>query len=429
MGEAIRDMIQISKNIITCKLRQLKEYANNTKKHPTEQVDKIVNMIQRVGFRNPIIIDDKYEIIAGHGRLKAAKKLKMSEVPCIMIPGLSEDDKRAYRIADNKLAESEWDIEKLEYEFEQIKGYEFEELGFNFEEIKELTTETETEKGGLNTEAEEVPEEMIEVSAYERTKNSTKVKRGDLYKLGEHRLMCGDSTSEEDVKKLMGEDVSTLMVTDPPYGVNYDPEWRNETNLANGIKRPTRAVGKVMNDGRIDWSDAYKLFNGDVMYIYHAGKFASKVQESIEKIDFNIVSQIIWVNPHFILSRGDYHWKHEPCWYAVREGKKHNWQGSRNQTTVWEFAGMNCFGKSKSKEDEITGHGTQKPIACMMRPIMNNTKKDDIVYDPFGGSGTTLIAAEKIWRKCRMMELDPVYVQVILDRFQKYTGTVPEKVE
>ena len=181
-------------------------------------------------------------------------------------------------------------------------------------------------------------------------------------------------------------------------------------------------MGLVKNDDRIDWSDAYSLFMGDVMYVWHAGKYASEVAESIKKVDFDLINQIIWVKPHFILSRGDYHWKHEPCWYAVRNGKPHNYVGDRSQTTVWEIAGMNCFGGSKDEADDRTGHGTQKPILCMSTPIKNNTSEGDGVYDPFGGSGTTLIACEQLNRKCFMMEIDPYYVSIIIERFIKLKG-------
>jgi len=218
------------------------------------------------------------------------------------------------------------------------------------------------------------------------------------------------------------------MVTDPTYGVEYNPSWRNETNLTNGIKRPTRAEGKVQNDDIIDWSPAYTLFSVNIMYIWHAGKYASQVQQSIEKTGFQIISQIIWSKPHFILSRGDYHWQHEPCWYAVRKGQNHNWQGDRTQTTVWEIAGMNCFGKSKDAQDTTTGHGTQKPIQCMLKPIINNTAPEEYVYDPFGGSGTTIIACEKSSRKCLMMEIDPQYCSVIIERWETFANKKATKM-
>jgi len=211
------------------------------------------------------------------------------------------------------------------------------------------------------------------------------------------------------------------MVTDPPYGVNYDPSWRDEADKAGvlGNKYPTRSLGKVKNDDRADWTEAWELFNGNVVYIYHAGLFSNVVGDSLIKAGFELKSQIIWVKPHFALSRGDYHWKHEPIWYGVRKGKQHQWQGSRKEHTVWEIAGMNVMGASHDEADEVTGHGTQKPIECMKRPILNSSKKHDIIYDPFGGSGSTLIACEQTKRKCYIMELDPKYCQVIKNRWEK----------
>jgi DNA modification methylase len=214
------------------------------------------------------------------------------------------------------------------------------------------------------------------------------------------------------------------MVTDPPYGVNYDPAWRDEADKKGvlGNKYPTRSLGTVANDDRADWSEAWELFPGDVAYVYHAGLFSGVVGESLIKTGFDLISQIIWVKPHFALSRGDYHWKHEPVWYAVRKGRPHNWQGSRKEHTVWEIAGMNAMGSSHDEADEATGHGTQKPVKCMAMPVINNTAKGQGVYDPFCGSGSTLIACEQLNRPSFMMELEPKYCQITINRWEKLTG-------
>jgi len=397
-------------------------YENNPRKND-KAVDFVANSIKNFGFKVPLIIDKNNVIVTGHTRLKAAIKLGLKEVPVIWADDLTENQIKAFRIADNKTSEySDWDLDLLKGEFESLdeKGIDLELTGFELKEIGDILDKQETKDDGF-----------VEVDAYERAKNKSKVKMGDIYQLGEHRLMCGDSTNKEDVENLFRKSNSNgnggqaiLMVTDPPYGVEYNPKWRDEADKKGilGNKYPVRSLGIVKNDDNVDWSKAYELFEGDIVYVWHAGRHASEVQRNIEKSGFEIICQIIWKKPHFVLSRGDYHWCHEPCWYAVRKGKQHNWQGSRTEDTIWEIAGMNCMGGTHDKADERTGHGTQKPIECMSKPIRNNTKKGDSVYDPFGGSGTTLIACEQLNRKCLMMEIDPVYCQIIMDRWEKLTG-------
>ena len=216
------------------------------------------------------------------------------------------------------------------------------------------------------------------------------IQQGDIFLLGNHRLICGDASKSEEVERLFQEELPNLMVTDPPYGVDYDPSWRDE-------KLGCFAADRILNDDQSDWSAAWSLFPGNVAYVWHAGKKASIVQESLEKVDFQVRSQIIWVKSHFAISRGHYHWQHEPCWYAVKKNRTANWQGDRKQRTVWQI----------NRDKEKTGHATQKPIECMSRPILNHTLEGEAVYDPFGGSGTTLLACELINRKCYMMELSP----------------------
>lgn len=325
-------------------------------------------------------------------------------------------------VADNKLNDiSDWNTDILGDWLNDLVEEDLETF-FETGEMTEIW-------GDESKTPDKIVEDEVSVDAYTRAKKKSKVQLGEVYQLGSHRLMCGDSTKHEHVRKLTKDMKPVLMVTDPPYGVNYEPEWRNKTNLENGIQRPTKATGKVPGDDKVDWSDAYKLFEGDVMYVWHSGKHVADVEISIKESGFELVNQIIWVKPHFALSRGDYHWKHEGCWYAVRHGKKHNWQGSRNETTVWEIGGMNAFGGSKDEADEKTGHGTQKPVECMARPIRNNTQEGDPVYDPFGGSGSTLIACQQLNRTCLMMEIDPIYCQVILDRWEKFTGEKPQKIQ
>jgi len=208
------------------------------------------------------------------------------------------------------------------------------------------------------------------------------------------------------------------MVTDPPYGVDYDPKWR----LDAGVNKPwqTRAEGKVKNDDQVDWSPAWDLFSGDVAYVWHAGSHASAVQTSLESAGFAIRCQIIWAKPSLVIGRGHYHWQHEPCWYAVRSKSTGYWAGDRRQSTLWQIANMH---RTQGKVDDgKTIHGTQKPVECMRRPILNNSRPKDAVYDPFLGSGTTLIACETEGRKCYGMEIEPLYVDVCVARWQAATG-------
>lgn len=250
------------------------------------------------------------------------------------------------------------------------------------------------------------------------TPRATTIQRGDLFAVGEHRLLCGDATDATDVRRLVGEAAPILLVTDPPYGVQYDPAWRNR-------RYPTQrtAIGRVRHDDRVDWTTAYQLFGGDVAYVWHAGLFAGPVATSLEVAGFEIRSQIIWAKQHFALSRGDYHWQHEPCWYAVRRGRPSRWQGDRTQATLWSVPNLNPMGGTRDGDNAVTGHSTQKPVRLFERAILNHTAPGDAVYDPFVGSGTALIAAEKTGRVGYVMDIDPLYVQVAIDRWEAYRGT------
>ena len=235
---------------------------------------------------------------------------------------------------------------------------------------------------------------------------------GDLYELGEHRLLCGDATNTESVRRLMQGREPLLMVTDPPYGVNYDPEWRVR---AGANKNPDR-MGRVTNDDRVDWSECFRIFNPQIIYLWHGGVHTLEVGLGLEKVGYQIISQIIWVKNRFALSRGDYHWQHEPCFYAVRDGSPHDWQGARDQSTTWMI-------DRPERNEEAFGHSTQKPIECMLRPIQNNSKPGDLVVDPFLGTGTTLIAAQHLGRVCYGMEVEPKYCDVIVQRYLDFTQT------
>jgi hypothetical protein len=235
---------------------------------------------------------------------------------------------------------------------------------------------------------------------------ATDIRVGDCFELGAHRVFCGDATDREVVRRLLGTDHPRLMATDPPYGVDYDPAWR------------ARAL----------WTAALRHFPGDVAYVWHAGLHAGTVATTLEQLDFQIRVQIIWVKQHFALSRGDYHWQHEPCWYAVRRGRPSTWSGDRGQSTVWQVANLNPIGAAATPENAVTGHATQKPVELFERPIRNHTRPGDAIFEPFAGSGTALIAAERTQRRCLALELDPRYVQAIIDRWQMLTGRRAVKV-
>ncbi len=374
-------------------------YARNSRTHSDEQVAQIAASIREFGFTNPVLIDAENGIIAGHGRILGAGKLGMEQVPCIRLGHLTDAQKRAYVIADNKLAlNAGWDEEMLRLEIADLHDLDFDLdlLGFSDDELAEFLEDEEEQKTGL-TDQDATPEPpAVPVT-----------KLGYVWVLGNHRVMCGDSTSADSVAVLFGGVSPHLMITDPPYGVEHDPNWRNVAFVP-----AARAIGQVINDDRADWREAWSLFPGDVAYVWHSSTFTHVVAESLLACGFEMRSLIVWAKHRLVIGRGHYHHMHEPCWYAVKKGKTGNWNGDRKQTTVWSME------HNKSE----TGHGTQKPVDAMRRPIENNSKKGESIYDPFSGSGTTIIAAEQTGRHCYAMELSPNYVDVAVQRWQNFTG-------
>lgn len=375
---------------------QLLPYAANARTHPDEQVAQIAGSIAEFGFNVPCLVDDRGVLLAGHGRLLAARRLGLAEVPVIRLAHLSDARGRAFRISDNRIPLSgSWDEAVLGAELERLKedGVSLELLGFGNDELDRLFDGFDQDR------TFEGEDETVEPPAEPVTRP------GDLWLLGDHRLLCGDATVAADVERLLAGARPHLMVTDPPYGVDYDPNWRNEAGAS-----ATKRTGKVKNDDRADWRAAWSLFAGDVGYVWHAGIHAQTVAQSLDACGFQIRSQIIWAKPRLVLGRGDYHWQHEPCFYAVRKGATGHWQGARDQSTLWTIA--------SGEDDEATQHGTQKPVECMRRPILNNSAKGDLVYEPFAGSGSTLIAAESVGRICLAVEIDPRYCDVVVGRWQ-----------
>ena len=395
-------------------------YARNARTHSPEQVAQIAASIREWGWTTPVLIDEEGGIIAGHGRVLAARSLGIKDVPAMVARGWTEAQKRAYCLADNKLAlNAGWDTELLKVELAELAALDFDMplIGFSGDELSDLM-----QSGEAQERAEETPEPPVHPVTV----------LGDVWCLGNHRIICGSSTEASTIERLLGPVRPHLMVTDPPYGVNYDASWRIDTGLAG--KGGGTATGKVLNDDRADWREAWALFPGTVAYVWHAGLFAGVVAESLAAVGFKVRSQIVWVKPRFAIGRGHYHWQHEPClyadkgagdqWqdrfepdhetalYAVKEGAKGEWRGGRKQSTVWNI--------EHRKSD--TGHSTQKPIECMKRPIENNSSAGQAIYEPFSGSGTTLMACELTNRHCFAVELNPAYVDVAINRWQGFTG-------
>lgn len=375
----------------------IKPSPRNVRLHSERQIDQIRQSLRDYGWTTPVLVDEDGQLIAGHGRLEAAKREGITEVPVAVASGWTEAQRRAYALADNKIAlNSTWDEAALGIELGELSGLgvDLGTLGFDDAEVAALSP-----TGGHTglTDPEDAPEPPSDPISI----------RGDLWALGKHRLLCGNSTSPDDVKRVLGDVAPHLMVTDPPYGVKYDAAWRER-----GLNGPDAAKGKVSNDDCADWTESWNLFPGDVAYVWCASLFSDTVIQSLERAEFIRRSQIIWDKTRLIISRGHYHWQHEPCWYTVRKGRSGHWSGDRKQTTVWAIP------HQKSE----TGHSTQKPVECMKRPIENNSSPGQAVYEPFSGSGTTIIAAEMTGRYCHAIEIDPAYVDVAVRRWQDFAG-------
>ena len=383
-------------------IEKLIPYAKNARTHSPEQVAQIAASMREWGWTNPVLVDEKGTIIAGHARVLAARQLGITEIPVMVATGWSDTQRRAYVLADNQLAlNAGWDVDMLRLELQALTDLEFDTSLLGFDDIDALLAE---KIEGL-TDPDDAP--VAPVNPVTRA--------GDLWQCGRHRVLCGDATSADDVEKALGGVKPHLMVTDPPYGVEYDADWRSSLDSID------RATGKFQGDGaKANWDKTYALFSGDVAYVWHAGLLGDVVANGLRAAGFQLRAQIIWVKPHFVISRGDYHSKHEPCWYAVR--KRGNWQGDRTQSTVWEIANRVFQGGKQGPENERTGHSTQKPVECMRRPIVNNSSPGQAVYDPFLGSGTTMIAAEMEGRSCLGLEISPAYCDVIVKRWQAFTG-------
>jgi DNA modification methylase len=391
---------------------QLLANEKNWRIHPRAQQLALSGILQEIGIVQNVIVnlrkgdewpDDKRNIstvVDGHARIGIAISEQQPSIPITYVDLSPSEEDEILGTFDpiSAMAGADADI---------LKGL-LGDISSQDEALQSLLSDL-AKSAGIIMESDENTDAEPQIDRAEELAKSWGTEPGQLWLIGEHRLFCGDSTNADNVVLALGGNKPILMVTDPPWGVEYDANWRN-SQIQNGkvLGRGTigaRAIGKVDNDDRMDWSDAWKLFSGDVMYVWHAGIHCGDVQRSIEESDFTVHSQIIWSKNNIVISRGYYHNKHEPCFYAVRNGKTALWIGDRKQNTIWEI--------DKPTKSE-TGHSTQKPLECMSWPIRNHSS--DFVYDPFLGSGTTMVACQNLNRKCIGLEINPGYVAVCLQR-------------
>lgn len=410
----------------------LKPYKKNARKHQQEDVDTIKASIREFGMNDPIgIWSDNNIIVEGHGRLQALKELGETTAPCIRLDHLTDEQRRAYALAHNKTAElSVWDYDILDSELSDILDIDMAEFGFEFED-EEAADDAEPEEDDYNVNLPEEP----------------KSKLGEIYKLGRHTLMCGDSTKPEDVALLMQGATADMVLTDPPYNVDYTGKSKDELKIESD---------NMNDEAFVDFLTAafenmeQQLKDGGVFYVWYASMKHYHFEEALRKAGLEFREQIIWNKSIFTFGRQDYHWKHEPCFYGWKEGAAHYFIDDRTQSTVFEDKGVDIKKLNKSEmaallkelladkvsttvinEDKPAAndlHPTMKPIKLMGRLIKNSSRQGEVVLDLFGGSGSTLIACEQLNRECRIMEFDPKYTDVIIDRWERLTGEKAVKV-
>lgn len=380
--------------IVNKNIEEIKMYENNPRNNDGA-VEYVANSIKEFGFKVPIVLDKNNVIVAGHTRYKAAKLLKITEIPCIIADDLSDEQVKAFRLIDNKAAElASWDIDLLNLELENIKDIDMELFNFEISNILDNVVDDEYEV--------ELPEEP-------------KTKSGNIYKLGNHYLMCGDSTNADDVKRLMNNQLADLIVTDPPYNVNYEGKTGDNLKIMNDNMENNQFYS-FLESAFINLYESIK--DGGSIYVFHADTEGLNFRKAMMSSGFKLAECLVWVKNAFVMGRQDYHWKHEPVLYGWKPGASHYFINDRSQSTVLEFD------KPIRNED----HPTMKPIDLIAYLINNSSKKDEIVLDLFGGSGTTMIACEQTNRKAFIMELDPRYCDVIVDRWEKFTNQKAELI-
>ena len=367
---------------------------SNTKFHPPAQVEKLADSIREFGWTTPLLVAADGDLIAGHGRLQAAAHLGLEKVPVVIVSGLSDSEVRALRIADNRMGElGRWDSKNLASEVAGLMEADFDLglLAFTDLQFAKMLDDPDLDPGEDN--APPLAESAV-------------TELGDVWVMGEHRLVCGDSTDPANAALAAGGRKPTLMVTDPPYGVDYDPSFRLVLGKC--------ATGKVSNDGFADWRQVWQNFDGAAAYVWHASRTAPEVIESLEAANLRVEAQIVWRKNRGIIGRGHYHQQAEHCVFAVAPRRKQVWNAGTAQGTVWRIPHL--------WQGENSFHGTQKPVECMRRPIRHASNPGDAIFEPFMGSGSTLIACELTERICAGIELDPLYVDVAVRRWQERTG-------
>ena len=380
-------------------LGKLVPYVNNARTHSPEQLTKLRSSLREFGFINPVIIDRDFNVIAGHGRIAAAKEEGMEEVPCVFVDYLTEAQKKAYILADNRMAlDAGWDEELLRIEIESLQGADFDVslTGFGEDEIADLFA-GDGEK--------DVKDDDFDLST--ALEKAAFVERGDIWTVGRHRLMCGDATSVEDVAALMGGKKANLIVTDPPYGVSF--KSGSGLSIQNDSMKGDEFYTFLYNSFS---QMAAHLENGGAAYVFHADTEGLNFRKAFVDAGFHLAGVCIWVKNSLVLGRSDYQWQHEPVLYGFLKNGKHPWYSDRKQTTIWNY--------DKPKRNK--NHPTSKPLDLLGYPISNSSQENAIVLDTFGGSGSTMMACEQTNRICCMMELDEKYASVILRRYVEDTG-------
>ena len=378
---------------------KLVPYANNARTHNKEQILKLRSSLREFGFVNPVIIDREYNVLAGHGRIMAAKEEGIAKVPCVYADHLTEAQKKAYILADNRMAlDAGWDEELLSVEMQELQELGF-DLGLTGFDEKELTDLLGVDADG------EAKEDDFDLSA--ALEKAAFVQRGDVWTVGRHKLMCGDATSAEDVSALMGDTKANLILTDPPYGVSFKSA-SGLTIQNDSMKNEEFYTFLLSSFQRM----AEHLEKGGSAYVFHADTEGLNFRKAFIDAGFHLAGCCIWVKDSLVLGRSDYQWQHEPVLYGFMQNGKHHWYSDRKQTTIWHF----------DKPKRNANHPTSKPLDLLGYPIGNSTQENGVVMDTFGGSGSTLMACEQMNRICCMMELDEKYASVILRRYVEDTG-------